>query len=161
VKKTGPPNCSPVGYWKNAERNICLSYDDAVDSGKFLVPRLCKGGIEQKWAINGTSICHPIEQKCFTRIYEARKDMVALKAYNGNEDQKWKWNNDGITQLITINNSCLEDADNIFLGSSFLKTAVCNKNKKTQKWLFITITDANNCPECVNFSGRPFKSLKL
>jgi len=89
VKVTIPPGCIPVGYWKNEERNICLSYDDAVDSGKFLVPRRCKGGIEQKWTINGT-ICHPKKDKCFTYIYEFEKSIVALNAYNGKENQQWK-----------------------------------------------------------------------
>ena len=152
-------NCNPVGYWKNENKTICLSYDDAVDSGTVLVPRRCKGEIEQKWAIKGTFICHPVKDKCFTPIYikEINKAMVALAAYGGTEDQQWKWNNDDVTQLVTMKSTCLEDADNIYLGSAFIKIAICDQNKNTQKWSFTPITDAHNRLECVNFSQRPSK----
>ena len=150
VKEAHLSNCNPVGYWKNAERNICLSYDDAIRSGDVLVPRRCKGGIEQKWTINGTIICHPKKDKCFTYINKFGKSIVALNAYKGKENQQWKWNNDRITQLMIFKIFCLTDADNFFRGSSFIETAKCNENKKTQKWSFIPITDANNRPECAN-----------
>ena len=104
LKKARLSNCNPVGYWKNEERNICLSYDDAAGSGNVLVPRRCKGGIEQKWARNGETICHPVEEKCLTPIYTPpqKKTIVYLLAYDGREDQTLKWNDDDITQLVTI-----------------------------------------------------------
>jgi len=46
-------------------------------------------------------ICHPIKDKCLTYNYiEAmKKETVGSIPYTGNENQRWKWDNDyNITQ---------------------------------------------------------------
>lgn len=148
-----PSNCNPVGYWKIEEGNICLTYDAA---GAYLIPRRCKSKIEQKWAKNGTHICHPVKDKCFASARFRIKNFwaVQLMRYREKEDQKWIWNNDDTTQLESFNNLCLEDADKYYDDSSYIELKKCDENKKTQKWFFVPIIHANNTSECANFSER-------
>ncbi len=166
MKETGPSHCSPVGYWKNEERNICLSYDDAVNAGPvpIVIPRHCRSGIRQKWAMHREHICHPVEDKCFSIVLPnatKKRVMVGLLPFDEHEDQKWKWNNDDdSTHLVSsYNNLCLEDVDNFFNGTSFIEPSKCKEDKKAQKWSFTIIKDANNLPECANFSNRPSKLI--
>ncbi len=107
MKETGPSRCNPVGYWKNEDRNVCLTYDDAFKVGlgptKLLTSRRCKSGIRQKWAMYRSHICHPVEDKCFTIFRDANKnrDLVGLLPFHENADQKWKWNSNYPTNLVS------------------------------------------------------------
>jgi len=111
-------------------------------------------------------ICHPIEDKCFAilfRVKNKNRNVVGLLPFDEQEDQKWKLRNDDSSTHIasSYNNLCLEDADNFINGTSFIEPLQCDENKRAQKWSFAVIKDANNHPECANFSERQSKIKKI
>ena len=165
IKKIDESKCNPTGYLKNEDQDICIHSDSLdVEKADGVKRRRCNDGREQQWAINGSHICHPVNDKCFTVVRNnGEMFIVSLKPYDATaEAQKWKWNEE--TSQIESNIKmkkgwlplCMEVTTRAFddFGYPYFESLECDQNKWSQKWNFTPITDANNHQVCAEFDER-------
>ena len=155
-KKMGNSYCNPIGYWKNEEQDVCI-HSASLDVDKFdgVQRRRCNEGIEQQWEINGSHICHPIKDKCFTIVKIHNQSLIiGLMPYNAMEKyQEWQWNKETAQLVNNIKNKggfpsrCMEVSTEAFhpvSGHPYMEPRQCAKNKWSQKWTFRPIMNENN-----------------
>lgn len=166
MSKIEKSQCNPIGYLKNEDQDICIHSDSLdVEKRDGVKRRRCNDGREQQWAINGSHICHPAKDKCFTVVRNNGKIfIVTLIPYDAiNPAQKWKLNKETsqIVSMIEMQKGwlplCMEISSRAFdgLGYPFFEPLECDKNKWSQKWDFSPIMDGdNNNQVCAEFEER-------
>lgn len=125
--------------------------------------RRCNERSEQQWAINGSHICHPIKDKCFTFANQGSIYRVVLHPYNASDEyQKWKYIEEtsqiaGNIEMGKERSLCMQISSKNPDGLAclpFFETLLCNQSNWAQQWTFTPVITADNHQKCANYDER-------